>query len=214
MKKIYLLPLMLVFSIFASQGLNAQSCPPPLSVSTSIDTANFLLNISLGTPDSAWLQCEYQVQAAGTTSWKKARRPPGDFAVNIANNLDPATSYSLRARCACSISPLEVSPFGPIATFTTPDAPGGRLAMAEGQVSLFPNPTGSVASVRYTSDMDGQVMLSVYDLTGRVVFEQNADVVAGNNLLQMDLSHLNNGQYFFTATAGATEHREVLQIVR
>ncbi|MBI1193406.1 MAG: T9SS type A sorting domain-containing protein [Bacteroidetes bacterium] len=214
MKKVYLLPLMLIVSIFAGQGLHAQTCPPPLTVSTSQDTSSFLLTISLGTPDPSWLQCEYQVQAEGTTSWKKARRAPGDFQVNMLSNLEPSTNYSLRARCACSISPLEVSPFGPVASFSTPDAPIARLAMAEGQVSLFPNPAASVASVRYQSDMDGQVLLSVYDLTGRVVFEQQADVVAGTNMLQLDLSNLDNGQYFFRAVSGATEYRETLQIVR
>ncbi len=214
MKKIYLLPLMLIFSIFASQGLHAQTCPPPASVTTSQDLGSFLLTISLGTPNPAWLQCEYQVRAVGDTNWKKARRAPGDFQINMLSNLDAATTYDLRARCACSITPLDISPFGPPANFTTPAAPGARLAMVEGQVSLFPNPAASVASVRYQSDMDGQVMLSVYDLTGRVVFEQNADVVAGTNVLQLDLSNLDNGQYFFHAVAGATEHREMLQIVR
>lgn len=213
MKRFLHLPALLLFTGL-SAGLMAQSCPPPTAVNTS--QSGLTLTISLSGPDSVWVECEYQVRASGDLSWKKARRPPGDFDVNMSNNLDPLTTYELRSRCACSVPPdvLNVSPFGPPTMFTTPDLPGERLAMMDGQISLYPNPAISETMVTYTADFDGEVDLFLHDMTGKVVYQQTASVTAGANQIGLDVSQLNNGMYFFRATAGQTEHREALQIVR
>ena len=214
MKRVLFIPVFLLIGSLFNQGLMAQSCPPPTAVNTNIDSGSLLLDISVDGPDSLWVQCEYQVRAVGDISWKKARRAPGPFSVNMASNLDPSTVYDLRVRCACSISPLEVSPFGPPTSFTTTDLPTERIAMDSKQINLYPNPAISMTTVNYQSDMDADIELYVLDITGKVVYQQTTSVTAGVNNLQLDLSTLNPGMYFFRATAGNTEYRESLQIIR
>ncbi len=213
MKRIVLFPLMLGLMVILGQSMQAQ-CPPPTGINLSIDTANFLLTIELEGEDSTWVRCEYQVRAAGDINWKKARRAPGPFDVNMLSNLTPSTNYDLRARCACSLVPIDLSPFGPPANFSTPDAPAERLSMDLEHISVFPNPVVSDLNISYQSDMDQQINISVYDLTGRVVVQQVADVEAGINSISVDMSNLQNGTYLLHTMAGYLEHREMLQIIR
>lgn len=203
--------------LFAA-GAQAQSRPPATGLSITIDTAALQMTVSVSGPDSLWERLEYQVRELGTASWKRARSTETNLLVNIASNLAPATTYELRVRAACSITPpFEISPFFGPDTFSTPDAPGVTPRLAEVSdvtLSLFPNPVANELSVRFTASAEGPASIEVLDLTGRTVLRSEQVALQGANAWTMDLSGLELGNYFVRVTDGAVEHVQPIQVAR
>ena len=61
---------------------------------------------------------------------------------------------------------------------------------------FYPNPSQSQpVNLSYASQKDREITVSVYDLTGKLVFEQNQQVSSGENNLSFDFSNLDSGAY-------------------
>ena len=70
-------------------------------------------------------------------------------------------------------------------------------------VSAYPNPTNGEYTVEFTSTQDFNASVFVTDLNGRMVRNiSTADVTAGNNFINVNLSDLNSGLYFFHIQGG------------
>ena len=70
-------------------------------------------------------------------------------------------------------------------------------------VSAYPNPTNGEYTVEFTSTQDFKASVFVTDLNGRMVRNiSTADVTAGNNFVNVNLSELNSGLYFFHIQGG------------
>jgi hypothetical protein len=63
----------------------------------------------------------------------------------------------------------------------------------------FPNPTRSIAAVRMILPLEGDVELSVIDLSGQLKIQESLpDRPAGLNTFNVDLSRLDAGTYIIT----------------
>ena len=70
-------------------------------------------------------------------------------------------------------------------------------------VSAYPNPTNGEYTVEFTSTQDFNASVFVTDLNGRTVRNiSTTDVIAGNNFINVNLSDLNSGLYFFHIQGG------------
>ena len=70
-------------------------------------------------------------------------------------------------------------------------------------VSAYPNPTNGEYTVEFTSTQDFKASVFVTDLNGRIVRNiSTTDVTAGNNFVNVNLSDLNSGLYFFHIQGG------------
>ena len=70
-------------------------------------------------------------------------------------------------------------------------------------VSAYPNPTKGEYTVEFTSTQDFEASVFVTDLNGRMVRNiSTTDVTAGNNFVNVNLSDLNSGLYFFHIQGG------------
>ena len=70
-------------------------------------------------------------------------------------------------------------------------------------VSAYPNPTNGEYTVEFTSTQDFEASVFVTDLNGRMVRNiSTTDVTAGNNFVNVNLSDLNSGLYFFHIQGG------------
>ena len=70
-------------------------------------------------------------------------------------------------------------------------------------VSAYPNPTNGDYTVEFTSTQDFEASVFVTDLNGRMVRNiRTTDVNAGNNFVNVNLSDLNSGLYFFHIQGG------------
>ena len=70
-------------------------------------------------------------------------------------------------------------------------------------VSAYPNPTNGEYTVEFTSTQDFEASVFVTDLNGRMVRNiSTTDVTAGSNFINVNLSDLNSGLYFFHIQGG------------
>ena len=198
-------------------GANGQTCPPPDTILVNIDTAALELTVDLIGSSAAWLRCEVQVRESldTTGSWRRARLTGTSILVNLTSNLDQQTDYDLRSRCACALPPdaLDVSPFSPTASFSTPEV-GSRMGVEATTFKVFPNPVVNTMAIDYISDFDAEIEVSVIDMAGRVVVQQQNNVLSGANAINLDLSSLENGNYFVSVSNGTTEKVQPFSVAR
>jgi hypothetical protein len=81
-------------------------------------------------------------------------------------------------------------------------------------VSLAPNPATRVTTLRYTVTASGNVVITLFDVTGRYVEElENADRSAGVYSLDIDTRKLANGTYFVVVNAPDKKASSTLVVV-
>jgi hypothetical protein len=102
-----------------------------------------------------------------------------------------------RVICACELSPLNTSPYSPWTEFyfLTDDNKNNNAASNNGQQlngELYPNPTRT--SVFINSEFEEGDVLTVMDLSGKVVGQYNVPVASG--LFEINLAELESGVYF------------------
>ena len=78
---------------------------------------------------------------------------------------------------------------------------------------LYPNPSYGITNILIPENsFKKQVNISVLDVLGKEVYNQNTDMRFG--LIQINLNHLNNGTYFMMVSDGNTKAIKKLVIVR
>ncbi|QLH46295.1 MAG: T9SS type A sorting domain-containing protein [Bacteroidota bacterium] len=66
------------------------------------------------------------------------------------------------------------------------------------EVLVFPNPAKSQVNVVYLAEEEGQILeLDVVDLAGRKIAGKGVELKAGNNVINLDISSIATGQYFY-----------------
>lgn len=76
-------------------------------------------------------------------------------------------------------------------------------------LNLFPNPTEGDLQLNFSIEKNEDVILLVYDVTGKPVHHQLVKAKAGGNVVQMDVNNLSNGMYFLNVKTGGAN--KVLQ---
>ncbi|HOY31402.1 MAG TPA: M43 family zinc metalloprotease [Bacteroidales bacterium] len=76
------------------------------------------------------------------------------------------------------------------------DTPAGMI--------LFPNPANSNLNIAFNSDNNDEVLINVYDLTGRIVSTVKFPSVKGQNTYLMNVSDLSEGVYVITLKNAGT----------
>lgn len=72
------------------------------------------------------------------------------------------------------------------------------------EVLVYPNPALSHATLMFSSqDQSGDVMVSVSDLTGKVLSTEKINVASGLNQYQLNTAGLSSGVYFISLQAGS-----------
>ena len=92
----------------------------------------------------------------------------------------------------------------------------GSAPLDHGTLRVFPNPAGpGMASVAFSLASSGPVVLSVYDLSGRLVREYaETSMEAGENLLHLETSTMTPGLYLLRLGSGEMESTARLVITR
>ncbi len=120
------------------------------------------------------------------------------------------TTWTWRVRCACSTSPLVASPFTAFGdTFSIPTAREGEVLALENMV--FPNPASDMIMLSYQAGEEGQVIVRIVDMLGRVQISEQQAVFAGANNMDFNVSNLSSGQYMVELQQG--DKIEVLPLV-
>ncbi len=83
----------------------------------------------------------------------------------------------------------------------------GKLPATKREVStrsfeVFPNPSSGMVNVRYDAAQEGEIMVRVHDVVGKVVFVKTITVQGGSNLINLDLESFEKGIYVMEINEG------------
>jgi hypothetical protein len=93
--------------------------------------------------------------------------------------------------------------FGPVCTLTTPVTPSApsRISFNNSpindviEVNVYPNPAQSFFNIEFTSKDLANYIINMYDMSGRIVYNEINVSTAGNNLVNINIESLNKGIY-------------------
>ena len=84
---------------------------------------------------------------------------------------------------------------------------------------IYPNPMGELVKVEFSTLVNSDITLSIYDLTGRVIWKNRKNIKVGKNELywfgkNMNGDRVSNGVYFLTLNDGNKLIQEKITLVR
>jgi hypothetical protein len=68
------------------------------------------------------------------------------------------------------------------------------------ETSLYPNPTEGNFNVEYTSEINSELIIEMYDVLGKLVFSELETIVEGENTFRYNQGDLQKGSYFIRLT--------------
>lgn len=63
-------------------------------------------------------------------------------------------------------------------------------------INIYPNPTSENSFIEFTSSFDGILEVLIYDISGRIVFNNSFSMIRGLNVLQLETSSFSQGMYY------------------
>ena len=121
------------------------------------------------------------------------------------SQLTPGTCYDWIIRTDCSVDNTSVvSGFSAPVEFCTTGSTRNSNESLSGSYAfnVYPNPTSGNFTIAYTSDIDQTVVLTVVDMTGRIIMQQNHYLGAGENLMMIDGANFAKGVYLISLQTG------------
>jgi hypothetical protein len=88
-----------------------------------------------------------------------------------------------------------------------------NIASNKLNATVAPNPTSDFTQISFTASKSGIAILSVYDLSGKVVLTQNIQIVNGANKAQLNVSGLKQG-YYLASVSGDVNTKAVKILVK
>lgn len=105
-------------------------------------------------------------------------------------------------------------------TFQTDTVPNDSTAVDEfilkdPKISLYPNPANQILHVSMSA-MPTNPTVSIIDMEGKTIFTQSgvSSWKEGQNIFDIDVSCLKNGNYIFSVNCGRTKYTKMFTIVR
>ena len=84
-----------------------------------------------------------------------------------------------------------------------------KVAMEQSEIKLYPNPVHSQLTIEGTNLENGNIQISVNDMTGRQVSSKTAEVTDNRLTEQMDMQSLAAGMYLITLTDNAGNSKTI-----
>lgn len=84
----------------------------------------------------------------------------------------------------------------------------GTAGIEEGKIdnlALYPNPTENEVNLRFDIVESSAVVLTVQDMTGKILKSYTVNATVGENLVMMETADLAAGAYFLNVTSGSTK---------
>lgn len=71
-----------------------------------------------------------------------------------------------------------------------------REDIIEKNVIIYPNPFNSIVSINLYNISDENIIINIYDLSGKLLKSENYTIINDFNILNLDLNYLSDGSYF------------------
>ena len=116
----------------------------------------------------------------------------------------------------CSSSHSSVSgKDGFIAQFNVTNLIGiDELAVHVPTLRLYPNPTIDILNIELYGNNNGNIVLEVYEINGKLVMSKNEKMNTGNNTWSINTEKLNSGAYFVRFCSDKATTNMIVPIVR
>lgn len=83
------------------------------------------------------------------------------------------------------------------------------------ELSLYPNPADTQVTINFEFDTDQSAQLSFFDLSGRIVYEQEAQLYkAGAQTISVNIAQLNEGMFYAVMSTEGSRLTKKFVIVR
>ncbi|MCS6904307.1 MAG: fibronectin type III domain-containing protein, partial [Bacteroidia bacterium] len=194
-----------------------EPCPGPRNLNIQNITDNSaVVNWNANNFGDVCYILAYGPSSENPTLWNEML-VPGGITQTFLSGLLPGTTYGVRIRTNCTacsrFSGLQSSWVGPI-SFTTQGLKNAAQVFSNGVNALvYPNPSSGNVSIEYTTSSEEKVKIVLSNITGKVVFEQEQEVVSGTNILLYNFD-IPTGVYLLTLTQGQEQLHFRLQIHR
>ncbi len=193
---------------FCIEGTGVPPCAQPYPQVTGLSSTVQINGVLLQwNPIIGSIGCQIQggVIGGGNASITVGQPEASQFFVGN-NSLQAGQDYQWRVRCGCSNNPLIAGPWSPYDQFSLASARGSMTSAAnvdsDEEVVIAPNPANGFAQVFLNSTESLNGVISLFDITGKMVFQQNVALSKGANTLQLDLTEYNSGLYLLTTQWG------------
>jgi hypothetical protein len=169
------------------------ACATPYGLSTTnITNASAVLNwTSMVTADSFMVR--YSKNGTTNYVWKQFSGQGGVHSTQITGLL-ANTAYQWQVRSICT--GVTTSVYSASSVFTT-----GLIRTAGPHeltaFELFPNPADEKVSLRFNAINSENGYIRITDMMGRVIRQMDIDILAGENLFELNTSDLSTGLYHF-----------------
>ena len=77
-----------------------------------------------------------------------------------------------------------------------------RVIEPQFEISVVPNPVNEQTIVSIDNTLGEEIQIGIYDLTGKLVYEQKLISDFGNQEISLPFSHLNSGIYILNVSSG------------
>lgn len=185
------------FTTLNSQGV---LCTAPQNIQVSNVTAAGATVTWIPVPGA--IQYNLRYRAAGTATWITDIISNGLANSHVLNTLNPSTAYEFQIRTKCNNNPAEFSPYSATYIFTTNAFRTEEENITAHPIMVYPNPVTDVLHVLLPPAAQ---RLTVYDILGQVVVEQNVE--ANKSQVSIDLSDLPAGIYLLSISNPLTSCR-------
>ncbi len=140
----------------------------------------------------------------------------------INSQISACMTYEWKVKANCSYS-VTSSEYSNTATFTTTGC--GVSGKTDSELvaewdggfktfSLSPTPANNLVTLYYSTETETPLNISIIDVTGRVVAQQNAFATQGDNTINLATNQLPQGYYVVELNDGTTKMHEKLLIAR
>ena len=164
----------------ANKIVTSSTCTPPaVPTITSSSTTNILLNgsqitLTCNTSTGGWLW------STGATTRAITVSTGGTYTVKNYNS----------GSCFATSLPVTV-----YLIYSTREAGTATVSESVTNMISYPNPSNGHFNVSFNSELEQKCLISIYDISGRLMMERNIETVQGNNLIEMNVPSLSSGVY-------------------
>jgi hypothetical protein len=175
------------------------SCPPPSTLFTSAVTKNSATLNWNSVPNVNYYQTRYRIETSPGVwgPWVTGTASAGATTKNIAG-LTANSNYMWQIRAICNPSPFTTGSWSAPDFFTTLASKPGDVAdevTTENHAIVYPNPVRDVLNIEVSNSENQLTIVRLFDISGRLVKELQAQHEAGQNVMKLDLSEFANGMY-------------------
>ncbi|MBL0031909.1 MAG: T9SS type A sorting domain-containing protein [Bacteroidetes bacterium] len=85
--------------------------------------------------------------------------------------------------------------------------------MLSGEIKAYPNPTSGNVTVDFSSEIDTEVLLTVSDLTGKIVVSNIIEAIQGGNSKEIELNNLSKGIYMLNLRSDKSVSESIRLVV-